>query len=449
VVGTAPSPPPPWGAPAGLRAAPGTAAGRSEAIIDRLHALHPKLIDLSLGRLERLLAALDHPERRLPPVVHVAGTNGKGSTCAFLRAVAEAAGRRVHVYTSPHLVRFHERIRLAGTLVEEAALAAALEEVEAVNAGAPITVFEVTTAVALLLFSRVPADLLVLEVGLGGRYDATNVVDRPAACAIASISTDHTEFLGDTVAAIAGEKAGIVKPGVPAATGRQPPEALAVLRAEAAARGAPLLARGEAWDVRREDGGLLYRDARGTLRLPLPGLPGPHQDDNAGLAVAALRAWDPPWLTEAAIARGLADVTWPARMQRLRGALAATLPEGWELWLDGGHNAGAGQALADGLRDWRDRPIHLVVGMKASKDAAGFLAPLLPLASTVRAVAEPGQHLALAPEAIVAASGGVARPGPRVADALGAMQGPPGRVLICGSLYLAGEVLKADGSPPT
>ena len=442
--------PTPPGAPAGLRAAPG--AGRSERIIDRLHGLHPKLIDLSLGRLQRCLDALGNPERRLPPVVHVAGTNGKGSTCAFLRAIAEAAGQRVHAYTSPHLVRFHERIRLAGRLVEEEALAAALEEVEAANGGAPITVFEITTAVALLLFSRVPADLLVLEVGLGGRFDATNVVARPAACAIASISMDHMDFLGDTLAAIAREKAGIVKAGVPVATGHQPAEVLAVLEAEAAATGAPLLARGAAWDVTwdatQDDGGLTYRDAHGTLRLPAPGLPGPHQVDNAGIAVAALRAWAPPWLTAEAIAAGLARATWPARLQRLHGHLAATLPPGWELWLDGGHNAGAGVALAGQLRAWGDRPLHLVIGMKQSKAVAEFLAPLLPYAASAWAVAEPGQHLAVAPEEIVAASGGVARAGPRVADALAAMRGAPGRVLVCGSLYLAGEVLKADGTLP-
>jgi dihydrofolate synthase/folylpolyglutamate synthase len=439
----------PPGAPAGLRLPPGAAsAGRSEQIIDRLHALHPKLIDLSLDRLQRCLDALGNPERKLPPVVHVAGTNGKGSTCAFLRAVAEAAGQRVHAYTSPHLVRFHERIRLAGRLVEEDVLAAALEEVEARNGGQPITVFEVTTAAALLLFSRVPADLMVLEVGLGGRFDATNVVNRPAACAIASISMDHMDFLGDSLARIAGEKAGIIKPGVPVATGIQPPEALAVLQAEAASRGAPLLARGREWEAVFEGDALLYRDAGGSLRLPRPALPGPHQADNAGIAIAALRAWNPPWLTGAAIARGLATASWPARLQRLHGALAASLPPGWELWLDGGHNPGAGLALAEQLRGWSDRPLHLVVGMKRSKAVAEFLAPLLPFAASAWAVAEPGQHLAVPPEEIVAASGGIARSGPRVADALAAMEGPPGRVLICGSLYLAGEVLKADGTLP-
>ena len=423
--------------------------GRSEAIIDRLHSLHPKLIDLSLDRLQRLLAALGHPERNLPPVIHVAGTNGKGSVCAFLRAIAEAAGQRVHVYTSPHLVRFHERFRLAGTLVTEEALATALEEVEAVNAGQPITVFEVTTAVGILLFSRVPADLLVLEVGLGGRYDATNVVDHPVACAIASISMDHMDFLGDSLAAIAGEKAGIIKPGVPVVTGQQAPEAMAVIEAEAAARGAPLYERGGPWTATLTEEGLRYADPGGVLHLPAPALPGPHQAENAGIAIAALRAWEPAWLSDAAIAAGLSTATWPARLQRLHGALAALLPPDWELWLDGGHNAGAGQALAAHLPNWADRPRHLVVGMKKGKESNAFLRPLLPLAESLWAVAEPGQHLAMPVEEIVTASGGKARPGPHVADALrtiAAEGGAPGRVLICGSLYLAGEVLKADGT---
>jgi dihydrofolate synthase/folylpolyglutamate synthase len=425
-------------------------ASRSEAIIERLHSLHPKLIDLSLGRMQRCLDALGNPERRLPPVIHVAGTNGKGSTCAFLRAIAEEAGQRVHVYTSPHLVRFHERIRLAGELVTEERLAEALEHVERVNAGTPITVFEVTTAVAFHLFATVPADLLVLEVGMGGRFDATNVVDRPAATAITSISLDHMDFLGDTLAKIAFEKAGIIKPGVPCATGAQAAEALHVIGGVAKERGAPLLARGDAWDAwRRSDGGLDWRDGRGGLVLPPPGLPGPHQADNAGIAVAALRAWNPPWLTEAAIAGGVARATWPARMQRLAGRLAATLPAGWELWLDGGHNAGAGVVIGQHLAEaFADRPAHLIVGMKGGKQAGEFLQPLLPHATTLWAVQEPGQHLAMPVEAIIAASAGAARIGGTVEAALAAIpkDGPPARVLICGSLYLAGEVLKLDAT---
>lgn len=421
--------------------------GRSAPVIERLHALHPKLIDLSLDRLRVLLARLGHPERALPPVVHVAGTNGKGSTCAFLRAIAEAAGQRAHVFTSPHLVHFHERIRLAGTLVAEDALADALEEVERVNAGAAISVFEVIAATAFLLFSRVPADVLVLEVGLGGRFDATNVVDRPAATAITSLSMDHMDFLGDTLAKIAGEKAGIIKPGVPCATAAHPPDAAAVVARIAAEQGAPLLVAGRDWTCERTADGLLYRDARGVLRLPPPGLIGPHQAENAGIAIAALRAWNPPWLTDDAMARGVAAAEWPARMQRLRGRLAAMLPPGWELWLDGGHNAGAGLVLAEHFSSWRDRPLHLLVGMKKGKASDEFLRPLIPCADTVWAVAEPGQHLAMTIAEIVAASGGAARPGGTVQEALAALPkaGPPARVVVCGSLYLAGEVLKRDG----
>ncbi|MDB5317575.1 MAG: bifunctional folylpolyglutamate synthase/dihydrofolate synthase [Rhodospirillales bacterium] len=422
--------------------------GRSEAILERLHSLHPRLIDLSLDRMWGALAALGHPERRLPPVIHVAGTNGKGSTCAFLRAIAEAAGLRVHVFTSPHLVRFAERIRLAGELVSEAALSDALEHTERVNAGAPITIFEITTAAAFWLFAEVPADLLILEVGLGGRYDATNVVEAPVATAITSLSLDHMEFLGETLAAIAFEKAGIIKPGVPCATALHAPEAAGVVAEVAAAIGAPLLARGAAWTAEPHEGGLRYRDAIATLDLPAPSLPGPHQFENAGIAITALRAWNPPWLTDAAIAQGLTTATWPARLQRLHGALAHLLPPGWELWLDGGHNAGAGQALAAHLPSWRDRPLHLLVGMKKGKASGEFLRPLLGLADTIHAVAEPGQHLAMPVEDIVAASGGVALVGPRITDALARISGPPGRVLICGSLYLAGEVLKDDARTP-
>jgi len=419
---------------------------RIEPIVARLHALHPRLIDLSLDRLQRLLATLGHPERRLPPVLHVGGTNGKGSTCAFLRAMGEAAGLRVHVYTSPHLVRFNERFRIAGDLVSDDALANALEELERVNDGMPITVFEMITAAAFYLFAQTPADLCVLEVGLGGRGDATNVVTA-VACAITSISLDHREMLGDTLAAIAAEKAGILKAGVPATTGLQAAEALAVLEAEAAARGASLLVRGRDWTIEPEADGLRFEDAIGALRVPLPSLAGPHQVDNAGIALATLRS-ALLRLPHAALVAGVAQAEWPARLQRLTGPLARNLPPGWELWLDGGHNPGAGEALAAHLATWRDRPIHLVVGMKQAKDSAEFLRPLLPYANTSWAVAEPGQHAALSVEAIVAASGGVARPGPTVAEALRQLtrDQSPGRVLICGSLYLAGEILKLDAS---
>ncbi len=417
--------------------------GRFDAIVDRLHRLYPQLIDLSLDRIAALLAKLDHPERRLPPVIHVAGTNGKGSTCAFLRAMAEAAGLSVHVFTSPHLVRFNERIRLAGEIVDDATLEAALAEVEQVNAGEPITVFEVLMAAAFMLFARVPAELCVLEVGLGGRHDATNVVVHPVASAIASISLDHREMLGPTIEIIAAEKAGIMKPAVPVVTGRQEPAVLEVFRAEAALVGTVLRARDADWWIEPAGTGLRYTDATGALDLPKPSLPGVFQYDNAGIAVAAIRASGLD-ISDAAIAAGIGAAEWPARMQRLTGRLAAMLPAGWELWLDGGHNPGGGVALGEHLAGWSDRPVHVIVGMKKAKDSAEFLRPILPHASSLWAVSEPHQHLALPVEAIIEASGGVARPGPTVAEALAKLSGPPARVLICGSLYLAGEVLKVD-----
>jgi len=420
-------------------------AGRAEAILDRLSGLHPRLIDLSLGRLQALLGKLGHPERRLPPVIHVAGTNGKGSTCAFLRAIGEAAGLRVHVFTSPHLVHFRERFRVAGVLAEDNVLVATLEEVEAANADAPITVFEVITALAFVLFARTPAELCVLEVGLGGRGDATNVIPAPACCAITSISMDHRDLLGDSIAAIAAEKCGIIKPGIPVVTGAQSPEALAVIAAHA---GAALRARDRDWWV-TETSAFGYRDEDGALDLPLPALHGLHQRDNAGIAIAALRAASLP-IPPAAFAEGVARAVWPARLQRLDGRLAALLPPGWELWLDGGHNPAAGEMLAVQLQAWGDRPTHVIVGIKQSKDQAGFLRPLLRLAASLWAVAEPGQHLAMPIEAIIAASDGLARPGPTVRAALQAIAeqgGAPSRVLICGSLYLAGEVLKQEAAP--
>jgi dihydrofolate synthase/folylpolyglutamate synthase len=420
-------------------------AGRIDGIVARLHGLHPKLIDLTLDRLQVLLAKLGHPEQRLPPVVHVAGTNGKGSTCAFLRAMGEAAGMRVHVYTSPHLVRFNERIRIAGEPVDDAALIETMEDVERLNDGAPITVFEVITAVAFQLFAATPADLCVLEVGLGGRGDTTNVIPPPAACAIASISLDHREMLGSTLDLIAREKAGIMKQGVPVITGAQPDDVIKVLEAEAQRSGATLLRRDRDWSIAPASNGLHFIDAAGGIDLPYPSLPGAHQFDNAGIAIAALRAAR-LGVSDGAIARGIASAEWPARLQRLNGRLTAQLPAGWELWLDGGHNPGGGEALAAHLATWRDRPVHLVVGMKQAKDSAEFLRPMIPFAASVWAVAEPEQHSALPVSAIIAASGGIARAGPLVTDALRSLPrgNAPARVLICGSLYLAGEVLKQD-----
>ena len=398
-------------------------------------------MDLSLDRLLGLLAKLGNPERRLPPVIHVAGTNGKGSTCAFLRAIGEAACMRVHVFTSPHLVRFNERFRVAGDIVSDDVLNAAIAHIEAVNAGEPITLFEVITAAAFHMFAAEPADLCVLEVGLGGRGDATNVIPPPAATAIASISMDHKELLGDTLVLIAAEKAGIMKPNVPVAIGAQPPEVEAVMLAHAAQVGAPVVLRGREWSIEP----FRFSDSRGSLALPALGLAGPHQWDNAGIAIAAMRATGLP-VPDTAFAAGVARAEWPARLQRLRGRLAAKLPPDWELWLDGGHNPGAGAALSEQLRGWADRPVHLIVGLNQAKDGAGFLRPLIPHATTVWAIAEPDQHAAMPVEQVIAASGGIARSGPTLADALRQLprgRGPV-RVLICGSLYLAGEILKAD-----
>lgn len=412
-------------------------------LLARLHGLHPKRIDLTLDRLRALLGRLGNPERRLPPTLHVAGTNGKGSTCAFLRAIAEAAGLRTHVFTSPHLVRFEERIRLAGALVRPAALKAALDTVEAANDGAPITVFELITAAALHLFAETPADLLVLEVGLGGRGDATNVVPHKRVTAVTAISLDHQEFLGDTLALIAAEKAGIFAPATPAITGRQPPEVLAVLDEAASRLGVRLAARDRDWTIAPG----FYADGAGTLAIPALGLLGAHQWDNAGIAIATLRAAGLT-LPDAAFTAGAARAHWPARLQRLAGSLAALLPKGCELWLDGGHNPGGAAALAEILAGWTDRPTDLVIGMKQTKDPAGFLVPLLAHARTVFAVSEPDQHLALPPAQILAASGGRGKAGPDLAGALGQIPAGPARVLICGSLHLAGVVLAKDGTLP-
>lgn len=421
--------------------------GRPGAVLARLQDLYPKLIDLSLDRLEVLLAKLGHPERALPPVIHVAGTNGKGSTCANLRAIAEEAGLRVHVMTSPHLVSIRERFRLAGKLVDENLLVEAFEEVARVNDSAPITVFEVLTAAGLLLFSRIPADLVILEVGLGGRLDATNVVPNPAVCVITPVSLDHQAFLGDTLSAIAGEKAGIIKQGIPVVCAAQKPEALTIIRAKAASLDAPLRVVGTDVTITTDGAHLLYADADGALELPLPGLSGPHQIENSALAVAALRLCNVE-IPDAAYA-GIANTRWAARLQRLHGNLTQMLPEGWELYLDGGHNPGAGEVLGKVMDGWKDLPIHIIAGVKQSKDASGFLAPIVSRATSVQAVAEPGQHLAMPVEDIIAASGNVATPGPTIQEALARLNAlphaPKARVLICGSLYLAGVALAQDG----
>jgi len=442
-----------------VSARPGATA--VDAILARLLALHPKRIDLSLGRIERLLAALDHPQRKLPPLIHVAGTNGKGSTIAFMRAILEAAGKRVHVYTSPNLVHLNERFRLGrdggGKFVADAALAEALAECEARNGDAPITVFEIETAAAFLLFARQSADILLLEVGLGGRLDATNVVERPLASVITRVSVDHRDFLGDTIEEIAAEKAGILKRGVPAVIASQMREALAVIERQAGRMRAPLSIAGESWTATEERGRLVYQDNDGLLDLPAPKLYGRHQFENAGTAIAALRVAGLK-LPVAAFEAGMVKVEWPARMQRLaHGKLPPLLPPESELWLDGGHNADGGRAVADALADLEERvsrPLVLVVGMLSTKDSEGFLRNFSGLARRIITVpihqdnAVPAEALAGIAQTIGIPA--VARDNVESALTVAGKLDlhPAPRVLITGSLYLAGEVLAANGTPP-
>ena len=419
----------------------------SDALLERMMTLHPKVIDLTLGRVERLLALLGNPERSLPPVIHIAGTNGKGSTQAMIRAGLEAGGDRVHAYTSPHLARFHERIRLAGELISEPALTALLDE--CVNANGPdeITFFEITTAAAFLAFARTPADWTLLEVGLGGRLDATNVVAHPRLTIITPVSLDHQAFLGDTVAAIAGEKAGIIKRGVPVIIGPQTDEGLVVIEAKAKALAAPVLAYGQHWHVSEGRGRLVFQDETGLLDLPLPNLPGPHQVQNAGAAVAALRFLGrDETACEAAVTRAY----WPARMQRLRhGPLVDAAPK-VELWLDGGHNPAGAEAVAATLAQMPLRETHLICGMLNTKDVVGYMMPLARQLTRLHAVSIPGEKNTLPAEVTrdAALSAGIdAVIAPSVADALVAIAAstPEARVVICGSLYLAGSVLRENG----
>ena len=420
-----------------------------DAALARLQALHPKLIDLSLDRMRRLCAALGDPQDRLPPVIHVAGTNGKGSTVAFLRAMAEAAGLKVHVFTSPHLVRFSERIRLAGKLITDDHLAEVLDRVEQANAGLPITFFEITTAAALFAFAEVPADLCIVEVGLGGILDATNVVT-PRVSVIAPVDLDHREFLGDTIGQIAGEKAGIIKPGAPAVSARQHEEAEPVIETAADRAGVSLTLMGRDFDAWRERSRLLVQMEDRLLDLPAPSLPGEHQFANAGLAVAALLALDDPRIDEPSMARGLESTVWPARFQRLTaGPLAERAKAaGADLWLDGGHNPHAGLAVARAVADLaaRDgRPVALISGLLANKDAAGFFGAFRGVASKAFTVTFEGHAAASAADTAAAAelAGLRACACDSVEEALDrALQFEPvPHVLICGSLYLAGEVL--------
>ena len=432
-----------------------------EPILARLLALHPKRIDLSLDRIERVLAALDHPERHLPPLIHVAGTNGKGSTIAFARAILEAAGKRVHVYTSPDLVRLNERFRIGrsggGKLVDDAELADVLAECEAKNGDAPITVFEIETAAAFLLFSRNPADIVLLEVGLGGRLDATNVIEHPLASVITRVAVDHRDFLGNTIEEIAAEKAGILKRGVPAAVSGQARGALAVIERQAGRMRAPLSIAGEHWTATEERGRLVYQDGDGLLDLPAPKLYGRHQFENAGTAIAALRASGLK-LPVAAFEAGMVRVDWPARMQRLaHGRLPSLLPPESELWLDGGHNADGGRAIADALADLEERvsrPLVLVVGMLSTKDGEGFLRNFSGLARRVITVPiHQDKAVPAAALADIASSVGIPAMSRDTLESALAVAGkldfaPAPRILITGSLYLAGEVLAANGTPP-
>jgi dihydrofolate synthase/folylpolyglutamate synthase len=424
----------------------------SDAILARLMTLHPKLIDLSLDRVVDLLDKLGNPHHRLPPVVHIAGTNGKGSVAAYMRAALESAGYRVHAYTSPHLVRFHERVRLAGRLIDEDYLADCLQRCEDANGGAPITYFEITTVAAFLAFAETPADILLLEVGLGGRLDATNLIEKPAVTVVTPVSIDHQQFLGETLAEIAGEKAAIQKRGVASVIGPQPPEAAAVIEAWAARAGAPTFRFGRSFSVETTAGGFVY-NARSRLMLPRPALPGAHQIDNAATAIAALQRLKGFTITELDLANGLMNAEWPARMQRLKsGPLVEMLPKDWALWLDGGHNAAAGEALAAHAREnWSDRPLRLVAGMLNNKQADHFLAAFAGVASgahTVTIPGEPASFTAQETAAIATSKGLPAEPAADVASAIAAIvqhETAPSRILICGSLYLAGRILSENG----
>ncbi|MEM9636046.1 MAG: folylpolyglutamate synthase/dihydrofolate synthase family protein [Pseudomonadota bacterium] len=418
----------------------------SDVILERMMALHPKIIDLTLDRVWRMLDALDNPQNRLPPVIHIAGTNGKGSTLAMIRAGLEAAGKTVHAYTSPHLARFHERIRVSGALISEADLTAVLDECYAANNGEDITYFEITTCAALLAFARAPADYTLLEVGLGGRLDATNVIAQPAMTVITPVSIDHQQFLGDTLGKIAFEKAGILKRGVPCVVARQEEEGGEVIEQVAARIGAPLQIYGQHWHVGPERDGIVYQDERGLLDLPRPTLPGDHQIMNAGTALTVLRSLE---IDTAACEAAVTRAEWPARMQRLKaGPLVAVAPDA-ELWLDGGHNPAAGEALARHLASLPRRPTHLVCGMLNTKDIGGYLRPLAQVADRLVAVSIPGEANTLPAEATAEAAqqaGFQAQTAQSVQAALAEIvaETPDARILICGSLYLAGVVLREN-----
>jgi dihydrofolate synthase/folylpolyglutamate synthase len=422
-------------------------ASTSDAILDRMMALHPKIIDLTLDRMLTLLDALGNPQDKLPPVIHIAGTNGKGSTQAMIHAGIEAAGKTAHAYTSPHLARFHERIRLAGELISEEALTDVLDECYDANNGEIITYFEITTCAAILAFSRTPADYTLLEVGLGGVLDATNVVGTPAVTVITPVDLDHQQFLGDTLAEIAGEKAGIIKRRVPCIVGPQQEAGLEVIEAVAARKMAPLSVYGQHWHAYREAGRMVYQDEQGLLDLPLPNLPGVHQVQNAGGAIATLRALG---FDDAACEGAVTNVTWPARMQRLKEGPLTEAAGRAELWLDGGHNPAAGRALAGVLAELPKVPTYLICGMLNTKDITGYLRPLAPYVSALHAVSIPGEAATLPAATTAQAAVEAGMTAFEAADVLSALQEivrqePHARVLICGSLYLAGNILRDNG----
>lgn len=416
----------------------------SDAILERMMALHPKVIDLTLDRVWRLLDSLGNPERKLPPVIHIAGTNGKGSTQAMVRAGLEAAGLKVHAYTSPHLARFHERIRLAGDLISEEKLTEYLDRCYAANQGEAITYFEITTVAAILAFAETPADYTILEVGLGGRLDATNIVAEPAITAITAVDLDHQQFLGNTLAAIAGEKAGIIKKTRPVVVAKQKDDAMDVIEAKAQGLHAPVLAYGQHWHVSQERDRLVFQDETGLLDLPLPALPGQHQIENAGTALAILRSLG---MSDAAFEGAMTNAIWPARMQRLRGTTWNTAHPNAEIWLDGGHNPAAALAIQATLADLSDRDTFVICGMINTKDYVGFLRPILTETTHLFGVTIPGEENAIPAKDIVETAkdlGAEASVAANVKTALTSIKSKSDapRILICGSLYLAGHILR-------
>lgn len=417
----------------------------SDHILERMMALHPKVIDLTLDRMWRLLQKLGNPQNDLPPVIHIAGTNGKGSTQAMIRAGLEAAGKRVHAYTSPHLARFHERIRLAGTLIDEDHLSMILDECYEKNGGETITYFEITTAAAILAMERTPADYTLLEVGLGGRLDATNVIDKPLLSIITPISIDHEQFLGNTLAKIAGEKAGIIKKMCPVIVAPQPDEALDVIEQTANRNHAPLIAYAQHWQIDTERDGLIFHDDNGVVQLPRPNLPGAHQFENAGTAVAALRQLG---FGNEVCEAALTQAHWPARMQKLQSGPVIDIAPNAEIWLDGGHNPAAGRALGHHLSQLPKRPTYLICGMLNTKDIAGYLSPMAAHVEKLVAVSIPGELNTLPAEDTAAAAqqaGILSETAVDVITAAGdiAKTDPDARILICGSLYLAGNILRS------